>query len=643
MIAFGTLKKKSAFKLYARAKDIPAQTANEITRQIEKYETDLKHADDDERKDINIYDYVDEKYHDYLKQSESYWGIISDRKKAPSAHLLYQGNIRKEIGLIKCKSESTKKECITTVIDGAVAEEYKFLKNDLLTVNVCDIIDRVFKRTGIKHFNVNTLLKLVKNDKLTWDIYAKGLTIGVNQCEKASTTKKAMKYRPQNPSELAAFIAGIRPGFKSMYPIFESRKPFSYGVATLDNLLTTEELPVPFMIFQEQTMRVLNYAGFPMDECYGLIKAISKKKPEKVKAIKDKFIVQFAEKIKADNNLSDEQALLNSEKVWKVVDDNSGYAFNSSHAYCMALDSLYCAYLKSHYPYEFYEVLLQFYSDKGNKDKVADLKREMYRGFGIREGKFKFGNDNRKFKADQANGVIYSSLLSLKNMNQKCSEDLYKLSQSKQYTDFFELLQDIKQLKSLKSDQLKILINIGYFDDFGTVPQINEWVVSYDELYGRSQFSKENVPEKYLTVIEANSSQTEKQYREFNYVQAIKQYWNEVPAARLGLKQRVKNEIEYFGYVQSIVPKLSDEYVVVLDKNDKYSKLTITAYVLQTGETMVYRMRSKVAEQYGDFATGDIIRLMDVAEEKKWKKNADGDWVHADDTELLIKKYALTE
>jgi len=148
MIAFGTLKKKSAFKLYARAKDVPAAIANEITKQIEKYENDLKHADDDDRRDINIYDYVDEQYHDHLRQSESYWGIISDRKKAPSAHLLYQGNIRKEIGLIKCKSESTKKECITCVIDGAVAEEYKFLKNDLLTVKTAVAIVHHFYKTA---------------------------------------------------------------------------------------------------------------------------------------------------------------------------------------------------------------------------------------------------------------------------------------------------------------------------------------------------------------------------------------------------------------------------------------------------------------------------------------------------------------
>lgn len=66
----------------------------------------------------------------------------------------------------------------------------------------------------------------------------------------------------------------------------------------------------------------------------------------------------------------------------------------------MAYDSLYCAYLKAYYPYEFYEVLLEEFSGKGKKDKVSALKAEMLKGFNIREGEYKFGLDNRKFVAD---------------------------------------------------------------------------------------------------------------------------------------------------------------------------------------------------------------------------------------------------
>lgn len=642
MIAFGTLKKKSAFKLYARAKDIPAKLANEISQQIEKYETDLKYADEEDKKYINVYDYVDSQYHDHIRQSEQYWGIISDRKKAPSAHLLYDGSIRKEIGLIKCKSESTGKEAITCVIDGAVAEEYKFLKNDLLVVNVCDLIDRVFRRTDIYHFDVNTLLENVKDNQAVWDIYAKGLTIGVNQCEKESTRQKAMRYKPRNVSELAAFIAGIRPGFKSMYPIFESRQPFSYGIQTLDNLLITEELPVPFMIFQEQVMKVLNFAGFPMDECYGLIKAISKKKIEKVKAIKDQFISQFAQKISKEEGLAMDEAFTLSEKVWQIIDDNSNYSFNSSHAYCMALDSLYCAWLKATYPFEFYETLLQFYSNKGDKDKVAQLKQEMYLGFGIKEGKFLFGADNRSFKADKEKGVINSSLLSLKKISQSCANKLYELSQKNQYTDFYTLLKDIKNIKGIRADQIEILVNIGYFDQFAYPDKISAFVKAVEDLSGRRQFSKDELPPEYADIIKTHcKSETAKQYRDFDFESAIKEIWDTLPSTKPKTADKIQTEFKYFGYVHTVLPKLSDEFYFVLGAETKYSKTNLTLHRLCDGQAINIKIRNKLMEEYGEITQGQIIKVLEIADEKRWGKNQDGDWIRLDDTEPLIKRYAL--
>lgn len=325
MIAFGTFKKRSAFKLYARTQNLDFELANTISEQIGKYEEALKYADDDERDDIDLYDYVDEEYRTYIEKSEPYLGIVSDKKRAPSAYLLYQGNIRKEIGLIKCKSETTKKEYMTCVIDGAIAENYKFLKNDILKVDVVLLIEKVFRRIGIEHFDVNKLLELVKTDNKVWDLYANGYTIGLNQCEKESTTKKCMRYKPKNTSELSAFIASIRPGFKSMYSKFESREDFSYGIPALDKLLQTEELPRSFAIYQEQIMGILNYAGFPLDECYGIIKAIAKKHPEKVRPLKSRFIDGFKIKLIEDEKLDESTAQEMSEKVWQIISDNCGY------------------------------------------------------------------------------------------------------------------------------------------------------------------------------------------------------------------------------------------------------------------------------------------------------------------------------
>ena len=639
MIAFGTCKKKSAFKLYARAQNMDFDLANTISAQIEKYDEALKYADDDEKDDINIYDYVDEQYHSYIDASKKYQGIIMDKKKAPCAYLLYSGSIREEIGLIKCKSETTKKEYMTAVIDGAIAENYKFLKNDILKVDVVLLVDMIYKRIGIKPHTVNELMELVKNDPLVWDIYASGYTMGVNQVEKASTTRKSMKYQPRNVSELSAFIAAIRPAFKSMYSKLENREDFSYDIPAFDKILQTEELPQSFILYQEQTMNTLNYAGFPIDECYGIIKAIAKKHPEKVRPLKERFINGFRDRI-MEEGTPKEKAEEDAARVWQIISDSCGYGFNSAHAYCMALDSLYNAYLKAHYPYEFYEVLLQTYSDKGKKDKVAELKQEMSRAFGIIEGEYKFGLDNRKFVADPDHHTIYPSLLSIKGLSQGCANDLYTLGK-KHYNSFYELWKDLKKKKNLNSGKINTLIEIGYFDDFGSIGKIKRFVEILDKLYDRSQFSKSNPPMEFIKYIKKYSEETEKQYRKFDFDSALHEIWYDLDDVDIPLGERLKYELDNIGYVKTCMPDMSPDYAFVQAYECKYKNPKLTLYRLCDGSTETVKVRRKKYDE-APINVGDIIKTMECSEEGRWSKDSNGDWQQSQsDKESILKKWSF--
>ena len=639
MIAFGTCKKKSAFKLYARAQNMDFDLANTISAQIEKYDEALKYADDDEKDDINIYDYVDEQYHSYIDASKKYQGIIMDKKKAPCAYLLYNGSIREEIGLIKCKSETTKKEYMTAVIDGAIAENYKFLKNDILKVDVVLLIDMIYKRIGIKPHTVNELMELVKSDPLVWDIYANGYTMGVNQVEKASTTRKSMKYRPKNVSELSAFIAAIRPAFKSMYSKLENREDFSYDIPAFDKILQTEELPQSFILYQEQTMNTLNYAGFPIDECYGIIKAIAKKHPEKVRPLKERFINGFRDRIMEEGTPKD-KVEEDAARVWQIISDSCGYGFNSAHAYCMALDSLYNAYLKAHYPYEFYEVLLQTYSDKGKKDKVAELKQEMNRAFGIQEGEYKFGLDNRKFVADPENHTIYPSLLSIKGLSQGCANDLYALGKKK-YDNFYELWKDLKKKKNLNSGKINTLVEIGYFDDFGSIGKIKHFIEILDKLYDRSQFSKSNPPTEFIEYIKKYSEETEKQYRKFDFDSALHEIWYDLEDTEIPFSMRLKYELDNIGYVKTCMPDMSPEYAFVQEYECKYKNPKLTLYRLCDGSTEVVKVRRKKYDE-APINVGDIIKTIECSEEGRWSKDSNGDWQQSQqDKENILKKWSF--
>ena len=637
MIAFGTCKKKSAFKLYARSQNMNFELANTISSQIDKYEEALKYASDEDKDSIDIYDYVDEQYKSYIDNSQKYWGIIMDKKKAPCAFLLYSGNIREEIGLIKCKSESTGKEFITAVVDGAIAENYKFLKNDILTVSVVLLVDKIYKEIGIKHHTVNELRELVKDDLLTWSMYANGWTLGVNQCEQPSAIKKMMKFQAKNVSELSAWIAAIRPAFKSMYSRFETREHFEYGIPAFDKLLQTEEMPQSWVLYQEQTMSVLNYAGFPLDECYGIIKAIAKKHPEKVKPLKSRFLDGFKNQVIKDENVPENKAEEMSLQVWEIIENSCGYGFNSAHAYCMALDSLYCSYLKAHYPYEFYKTLLQFHSDRGEKDKVQALKQEMRVAFGIKEGEYKFGADNRRFVVDKENHCIYPSLLSIKGLSQGCANDLYKLSQNNKFDNFYDLWKAMKSIKTLNSGKIETLIKMNYFKDFGSIDKIEEFVEAIDALYEKSQFKKDNLPEKYAGIIKKYSEETDKLYRKFDYDSALKEIFEMIPDRETDVVKLLRYQNKLFGYISYTDPNARNTGFVMAVET-KYSP-KVTVYSLQKGTTTTYKLQKK-AYTNNPFDAGTLIAFFSE-DRPKYKKVGD-EWVKDTTvTEPWIKSYII--
>lgn len=252
MVAYGTMQKSAAWKLYAKSQGIPFEIANAVSEQIKKYETALKHAPEDEKDDVDVFEFIDKEYHEIYEKSKDYLGLITSWSIAPCSYLLYAGSIRREIGLVKIKDH------LCCIMDGHSAEDGHFLKNDLLKVSVVDLIYRAYHRIGMEPPTVTELLKMCPPTDIAWDIYEKGCTLGINQCEQTGTASRVAKYKPKNISELGAFVAAIRPGFKSMYKTFEERKPFAYNVKAFDDLIQTDEMPNSFLLYQEQEMAALN-------------------------------------------------------------------------------------------------------------------------------------------------------------------------------------------------------------------------------------------------------------------------------------------------------------------------------------------------------------------------------------------------
>ena len=290
--------------------------------------------------------------------------------------------------------------------------------------------------------------------------------MGINQVEQHGSAGRVSKYAPKNISELSAFIAAIRPGFQSYYNQFENREPYEFGVPSLDSLIQTKEFPHSYMLYQENAMQVMAYAGIPVADTYDAIKNIAKKRSAKVYAYRDKFIEGMTERLIKGEGVEKKRAKEIADNTWKVLEDSAHYSFNASHAYSMAGDSLYGAYLKSHYPFEFYESFLRLLEEDGDKDRLAKARNEAEKAYGIHFLPFEFGQDNRKIVADKEKNIITASLKTIKYMGNKIGENLYELSQNFEGKDFIDLMVFAEEQNKM-SVKWKNLIKINYFRQFG--------------------------------------------------------------------------------------------------------------------------------------------------------------------------------
>ena len=640
LLALGTLKFKAAWKMYARAYNVEPDTANEVSKQIDRYETAKKHAEDGET--VDIHKYIEPKYQDLVDGCKKYLGIYDTAKGHPCGCLCYEGDIESDIGISLCKSEATGKEVLVANIESGTIDAFGYLKQDYLIVDSIGLTYDIYKEAGIEPFTVNQLLEKIAHDDATWQIYADGYTQCVNQCEQPKSTQKVMRYKPKNIAELTQFIAAIRPSFQSMYQTFEQRQHFDYGIKALDDLLQDEYCSSSFILYQESLMKVLGFAGFPMSETYTIIKAISKKKDYIIKDAKPKFIKNFAQAILDTGETDDDnKAHELSDKVWTIIENSAAYGFNSAHAYCMAIDSVTIAYLKAHYPLEFYKCVLQRFTDKGEKDKVALIKQEMLkRGYKLKD--IQFGDDNRSFNIDRANNCIVQTMASIKDMPKSAPEALYELGKSdiKNRAALYQALMDDPRINK---KAIEILFHLGYFDKFA---QPNRLIAEY-EIYQKyisvKVLTKSSFDDIMIDVIRpCCGKETENQFREIDnraLITALIKQANIKPAT---IVDRIKWQLEYLGYCTVSDPNSDPNDWLVLDvKTTGYGTVYITAYNLCYGAERTYRANKKFWTNH-QLSKGDVVRVV-LQEKNKMKKDENGEWVTLSETYQEMKVWKKLE
>lgn len=325
---------------------------------------------------------------------------------------------------------------------------------------------------------------------------------------------------------------------------------------------------------------------------------------------------------------AEEQAL----KVWKIIEDAVGYGFNSSHAYSVALDSLYGAWLKATYPLEYFSVVLNIYKD--DKDKQSELINELGY-FGIKLKGLEFGKSQADYSYDKETNTIYKGISTIAYLNSKVSENLYNLSQEKQYTseNVVDLFVDIIEGKLADNRQINILTKLGFFSQFGKETVLLEL---YNTMTGY-QKKKTNLIFTNNEKLDVKYSKSHKEATKRARIYNAQEYYiliqkNQAMLPETLLFDRLMTEVEYMGYMTTTDQTVSKDTYVIIEVNTKYTPV-YKLYNLFDGHIEIAKVEKSKAYKNTETTkdgklvlnVGDTIEILEFGEKPKMSM-VDGKW-----------------
>lgn len=608
MVAYGKMKDSQAFKMWCKAKNLNFDEYNEIGKNIDAYREHPRWAS-------------------IIEESKVFLNVIDSISPSPCSFLLLDKPISSEVGLMKVGDQ------ICCSLDGLYCDKFKYVKNDFLTVKVYDIIDKTYKMIGKPIDDISTLIN--NCDDKVWKLIEDGITTTINQCDSDYDKQILKKYKPKSLAEMSAYVAAIRPGFASLLNTFIERKEYTTGNKELDLLL---EDSYHFMMYQESIMSYLIWLGIEEKETYDIIKKIAKKifTDEQLKELEDKLHKGWIAKVGNDAGF---------KETWQVVQDAAHYSFNASHSLSVAIDGLYGAYLKSHYPFEYYSVVFSLYSD--DIDRTAKLVEELDY-FDIKLEPIKFGKSGADYTLDKNNKAIYKGISSIKYCNAKIAEELLELSKNK-YETFIDLLIDIKNNTSVNARQLGVLTKLNFFSEFGKRKYLLDLIDLYKKLGNVKQLNKSKLDEMNIPlylVKKYSGKETEKIFKDIDNRGLLKEVIGKVLNIELNILDIIKAEMEYLGNMDYINPKIDPKYYVVVGFNEKIkNKNSVTPRLtlkrIHDGKQIQTRIKRAAIYRDEPFGKLSILKIDFFDEEKKSRKDENGKWIKINEKEIILNQYEV--
>ncbi len=349
----------------------------------------------------------------------------------------------------------TNKDEITTQFDMNAVEKMGLLKIDFLGLITLDVLEAtvaaVKERVGV----TLDLDHLPLDDEPTYELFRSGKTACVFQFDSSGMRDLLRRAKPRVFLDLAALNALYRPGALDAgtvedYVRRRGGTRVTYPLPELEPILT-ETLGI--LVYQEQVMRIAQLvAGYTLAEADLLRKAIGKKKREIMQAEAEKFIRKSVE-----HGTPKKKA----QELWSLIEPFARYGFNKSHAVAYALVAYKTAYLKAHYPIDFFAANLS--AEIGSTDGIVKVLGDCQES-GIAVLPPDINESGESFSA--AGAAIRFGLAAIKGVGEAAARAILEEKGKRPFASFSEFIERLDS-RLVNKRTLDALIAAGAFDSLG--------------------------------------------------------------------------------------------------------------------------------------------------------------------------------
>jgi len=442
---YGTFANRATFRMIGEKLGMEKEAIDEMAKLLPQM-IDSGMVDEEE----DVYELLKEQYPEIYEMASGVFDSIRNVSQHACGWLFGTKDrpIEKWIPLTLIASSGR----MVTQYNMKILEDLGLNKGDFLRLKTLDVIQNTRKMIGQDGLDITDI---PLDDPETFQMLRDGRTEGIFTLQGKENRRGCMEVEVESVHDVIRTVAIYRPALtrEGRHTRYNERRR---GVEEWESHpvvepIMRETFGVP--VFQEQAMEIGYAVGMSdeeVDEIYKAIKlamGVGRHAKEAFAKIKPKFLARC----KSMGIPKAERAAL-----WELLVAFQGYGFNKGHATSYGILAVRAAYLKAHYPAEFFTALLDVYPEKAKY--VAAARDE---GFKFLPPDVSFSG--RGFTLDRESGSIRVGLARVKGLGPAATGEIFAGQPFHSYEDF----KNRTSRRAVNKTRLETLATIGAFESLG--------------------------------------------------------------------------------------------------------------------------------------------------------------------------------